>query len=191
LNPWRAAAGGFTFVEIIVTLGIASIVGLIVLGSVGKPARAIHDYQVRVQADSQARTCMSTILNLLRSAVPGSVVISSDDADTGTATGKPNGHIRFIYRPAAQAAGTASPTYDIYLTATDPARVRMKATSPANVIVLSPQTLASNVAYLQINQSPTDTTFLDVSLKISAPMGGDQTHDVEILNQTVRVGSAP
>ena len=184
---------GFTIFEILVTLAVAATISALIGTSVGKPARAMHEYQVRAAADSEARSALATVLNLLRSAVPGSVRITNDDPDDGASTNKPNTHISFIYRPSNQAAGTASPTYDIYLTNVSPAQIRMKATSAnGTTVVLSPKTLASNVAYLQFNQSPADQTLIDVSLKISVPLDGSgRTHDVEILNQYVRVGSAP
>lgn len=183
---------GFTIFEIIITLVVAAIISALIGTSIGKPARLIHEYQARAGADSEARTTIATILNLLRSAVPGSVKITNDDPDAGASTNIPNTHISFIYRPANQAAGTASPTYDIYLTSVSPAQIRMKATAAdGTTVVLTPKTLASNVSYLQFNQSPADQTLIDVSLKISVPLSSDRTHDVEILNQYVRVGNAP
>jgi len=168
------SCSGLTMTELVISSLLVGIVALFIATNLKWMPALFQQITTRGQINSDARTCSDTIVRLLKSARPETVVI-----DTPVA-GPPGHHISFT--------STSNKSYVISWRA-----------DPFNTVALqegnlTPRQLAANVAGLSFTQDFRDPALITMSLLMEATLiqNGKRLYiSATPVNQTIRVGTGP
>lgn len=162
---------GFTLVEMLFVIAIAATVLFVAVRYMKPTIQFIQKFSLRRQMTTEARQSMDTMINLLRSGVPGTI---QTQAFGGLTTAPPNSMITF--------RGRGNRNYQIYWN--EPYRIYFVDGTAA------PKLLAENVAQLTFSWDNTDPGVVTISLRMEGVIGRERI-SFDVPNQMVRLGTAP